>query len=469
MLLKFDLAIIGGGPAGYVAAIRAAQLGSNVVLLEKDDVGGVCLNRGCIPTKTLWEKAKLIHKLKKYVALGVEISSWSINTKDVFKDLNFVVSTLRKGIHTLLRGHDVKVIKGVASFKEHNKIKIYVNNKNVDYIDANNILIATGSTPIKLDIPGIEGKNVYVSDDIFTLEELPSSVTIIGGGAVGVELASIFNEFNIDVTIVEIMPTILPGYDIDISKYMQKILSEAGVKIYTNTKVNKITDTNDGRKEIVLSRSDNNRIYSDIVIVSIGRLPNIDDLNLDNIGVEYDRKGIYIDSHMKTSVPNIYAAGDVTGKIMLAHAASHGGIVAVESITGIRSEMHYDAVPKCIFTIPEIASVGLTENEAIEKGYDVMVGRFPLTASGRAWTMHETRGFIKTIVDGKSKRVLGVHILGPEASELIAEATLIVNKQLTINEVKEVIHAHPTISEALWESILDSENNAIHKLSKKKR
>ncbi len=468
-MLKSDILIIGGGPAGYVAAVRASQLGSKVMLVEKDRIGGLCLNRGCIPTKALWEKARFIHEFKRNISSWVKINKWSISPEGMFRDLNLIVSTLRKGVDMLLKANDVKVIYGTASFKSHNTVKVHARDR-IEYIEADKILIATGSKPIQLDIPGINSKNVLFSEDVFTLDEIPSSIVIIGGGTIGVEFATIFREFGADITVVEIMPTILPGFDVEISKMMQRILSELGIKIYTNSKVNKIVDLGVEREVTISKQSGDVKVRAEVVIIAVGRRPNIDNLNLESVGIKCGSRGnIQVNPHMETSVSNIYAAGDVVGKFMLAHVAMHEGIIAAENIAGLNSTVKYDAIPKCIFTIPEIASVGLSEEEATKKGYNVVIGRFPLSACGRAWTMHETKGFIKAVIDASEKRILGIHMICPNASELIAEAVAAVKMKVTTQEFREIIHFHPSISEALEEAILDAEDRAIHKFKRRKK
>ena len=458
-----DLTVIGAGPGGYVAAIRAAQLGGKVVLVEKEEVGGVCLNKGCIPTKTLLRTTELLTLLGKAKDFGVNIDSWSVNFKKMLERKNQVVKRLVMGVKTLLKRNGVDLVYGSAQIVKSGEIKVLRNDGGKEVLRSRKIIVATGSKPAKPPIPGVDTTGVLTSDEVFKLEVLPQSLLIVGGGPVGLEFAQIFSSLGVEVTVVEMLPHLLPNEDEEIGLMLHKIMEKNGVKVFVNTKVTKIGGEKDEKQVYLLGKSGEDIKKAEKVLLAVGRTPNIEGLGLDSIGVSFDKRGISTNNKMETNVSGVYAIGDVAGKFLLAHTASEEGVVAAENALGYERKINYRAVPRCVFTVPEVACVGLTEKQAREAGYNLKIGRFPFLASGRALTMDETDGFIKVLVDGDTDEILGVHIIGPLASELIPEAVLAINLEATTKEIIDTIHAHPTLAEALKEAVLDSEKRAIHK------
>lgn len=467
-MTKYDVIIVGGGPAGYTAAIRGAQLGAKVLLVEKDEIGGVCLNRGCIPTKTLLETSRLISILKNSGEYGVEVGSYKLDFEKLVSRKNFVVKKLVKGIEYLLESWDVKVLKGEGRIRDLETLKVKLKSGSVETYNFKNLIVATGSQPLTLKVPGSNLKSVISSEQALELDELPEEVLIIGGGAVGVELATILSGLGSKITLVEIMPRILPFEDRDVSLRAGRTLKKRGIKLYTSSRLVKFKEEKNKNIAFLETPRGTVELGYDVAIVAIGRKPTIEGLGLEGLGVNVERGRIVVDEHMKTSIPRIYAAGDVTGGYMFAHVAFQEGIVAVENCLGIDSTIDYTAVPRCIYSTPEIACVGLTEEEALKQGFKVVTGKFQVAASSRALTLGETEGFIKTVVDSVDDKILGVHAIAPNASEIISEYTMCIRLGLKVGEVEETIHPHPTVSEAFKEAILDSKLKAIHKVRRKK-
>lgn len=458
-----DLTVIGAGPGGYVSAIRAAQLGGKVVLVEREEVGGVCLNKGCIPTKTLLRTTELLTLLSKAKDFGVDIDNWSIDFKKMLLRKNQIVKRLVMGVKTLLKKNGVELVYGFARIKKSGEIKVLRNDGGMEVIKSKKIILATGSKPVKPPIPGVDFDGVLTSDDVFKLESLPQSLLIVGGGPVGLEFAQIFSSLGVEVTVVEILPHLLPNEDEEIGLMLHKIMEKKGVKVFVNTKVTKIDERKDEKQVYLLGKSGEEVKKAEKVLLAVGRTPNIEGLGLDSIGVDFDKRGILANNKMETNISGIYAAGDVAGKFLLAHTASEEGVVAAENALGYERRINYRAIPRCIFTVPEVACVGLTEKQAREAGYNLKIGRFPFLASGRALTMDETDGFVKVLIDSNTDEILGIHIIGPLASELVSEAVLAINLEATTKEIIDTIHAHPTLAEALREAVLDAEKRAIHK------
>ena len=455
IVMSKKIVVIGGGPAGYAAAVRASKLGGNVTLIEKDRLGGVCTNRGCIPTKAMAYIASIVENIKNSRRFGINIKEYSVDFKDIVRARDRVVKRLSMGVEHLLRENNVEIVKGVGKIVGSKIVEV-----NGRQIECDDIIIATGSRPVMLKIPGIENIYAKMGDDIFDLIEIPENILIVGGGAIGVEFSYIFNSLDRNVTIVELMPHILPNIDEEIALNLQKILIKSGVNIYTNTVVSKFEKSGD---KAVAYLSNNEKIESDLVIISVGRVANSDGLGLEKIDVKTGRKGvILVDEHMRTSVENIYAAGDVAGKYFLAYTAYSEGIVAAENAMGLDTKINYKSVPIAIFSEPEVASVGLNEKEAREKFGEIKVGRAPFIINGRALAMNMYNGFIKVIVN-KNNKIIGIHMLGPYVSELIHEAALILNNNLKIEDLAEgTLYIHPSLSETLKEAALACLNKAIH-------
>lgn len=464
-----DLLIIGGGPGGYVAAIRASQLGSKVTLIEEDKVGGTCLNRGCIATKALYKNAEVLNTIKKSEDFGISIASHSVNMEKVQQRKNEISNGLRDGVEQLLRGFNIEVIYGKASFIDKNTVECISAEGTKSTISAKKIIIATGSKASKLPIEGIDLPNVITSNEALNLDYIPDDIVIIGGGVIGIEFAGIFASFGANVTVIEYAPRILPMLDEEMVKRLSIYLKKRNIKINASTAVKKIEETENNKLKLIAESKSNIVEYTaDLVLMSTGRCINIEGLGLENIDIECDSKGIKVNDVFESSVENIYAIGDVIGGQMLAHLASDEGKVAVENMHGISSSVNYDCVPACVFTFPELSSVGLTEEEAKNRKIDYSVGKFNFAANCKAQTISEREGLIKVLADNATKQLIGVHILGPSASDLIHEAALAIQNGLTINDIKETIHAHPTLSESFQEASLAVTEEAIHALPRRK-
>jgi dihydrolipoamide dehydrogenase len=461
--MPYDIAIIGGGPGGYVAAIYAGKKKAKVCLIERDELGGTCLNRGCIPTKALIHSANIVSEIKQAKRFGIITRDVQIDWNTIQKNKETIVKTLTKGVENLLKANGVKTYKGTAKLLDKNTIEITYQTGQKETITAQKIILATGSSPVIIPIPGYDLPGVITSDEALSLDALPESMLIIGGGVIGIELGYIYNTMGVDITIVEMLSQILPRQDEEIQKELRKILERQGIKIYTSSKVKAIEKTEDKLITTFETQEGVKQITTDRVLMAAGRKPNteaVKDLNLD-----IQKTGITVDEYLRTNIQNIYAIGDATGKSMLAHVASHQGITAAKNALGQNKKMDYKVIPGCIYTSPEVASVGLTEEEARQKYKDnIKIGRFPFIASGKALTLGERQGFVKIISDSKYNEILGVHILGPNATELAAEAALAIKLECTAEELTDTIHAHPTLSEAVMEASFDLLGEPIHKM-----
>lgn len=459
-----DLLIIGAGPGGYVAAIYAAKKGLQVTLIEKEELGGTCLNVGCIPTKALVKSSEVFHSVKQSSWFGVEVGkSLQVDMKQVILRKNEVKDKLVAGVAFLMEKNDIQVIRGEASFLSKNEVSV-IGGENY-HITANDIIVATGSKISKVNIPGIDLPFVMNSTDALSCTDLPKSITIIGGGVIGMEFAFIYRNLGVEVHVVEFMNRLLTMLDSDISEELQLAAEQAGIHIHTNAKVSKIQQADNGQAVTVYETSDGEHLLvSEKVLVAIGREPNIDGLNLDNAGVQLNERGrgISVDKQMRTNIEHIYAIGDVTNIIQLAHVASHQGITAIEAILGETSCMHYTAVPNVIFTSPEISSVGLLESECKERGLDYKVSKVEFSSNGKALTMNEPNGFIKLIKDNRSGKIVGGSIIGPDASSLISSLTLAIANNLTEKQITETIFAHPTTGEVIHEAAFGLSIGALH-------
>lgn len=459
---EIDVVIIGGGPGGYVAAIKAAHLGLKVVLIEKDKLGGVCLNRGCIPTKALVSTAEMLNHLQRAEEFGIQVKDYSFDFPAIMKRKDLITRRLSLGVEQLMKANQVRVIRGEGQIIEPGTVEAHDAEGQKEIIKSKNIIIATGSKVMRLPIPGIDSEGVITSDEALSLSELPSKIIIIGGGVVGIEFAGIFKALGVEVTVVEMLPRILLPIDEEIARKLTQILKRKGVEILTDCKVKEIKKGNQNLEVMVSTSEGEKRLETEKVLLAAGRVPDLGGIDVQRLGIELDGKAIKVDEKMKTNIPGIYAVGDVVGKIMLAHVASREGIVAVENIAGKKTLMDYKVVPNCVFSMPEIASVGLTEEEARKDNDNIKISKFPFMANGKALGMGETEGMVKIIADGDTLELLGVHILGPHASDLIAEGTLALSMEATAEEIVNTIHAHPTLAEAVAEAAEGVTGKPIH-------
>lgn len=461
-----DVLVIGGGPGGYVAAIRAAQLGGKVVLVEGRELGGTCLNRGCIPTKAMLESVSVLHTIKKAREFGIECPDAKADFGKIMNRVQRVVKQLRSGIEFLMKKNEIQVIQGWATFKDAHTIRVDLPGGTFEEIKARNIIIAAGSSPLQVPIPRADGEGILTSDTILELTTLPASLVIVGAGAVGVEFGHVFASLGCKVTLIEMLPRILPVGDPEISEEMTKILKKGGIQIATSARVTGISDAPDGKQvQYSMQRADGGEdksVTAQYVLMAVGRTADTKRLGLDQTGVQLERGRLAVDDHMQTSIPGVYAVGDAIRGVGLAHWASAEGVVAAENAMGNESSMGDRPIPSCIYTEPEIASVGMTEDEARAAGRDVQVGKFSLRVLGKSVAAGVREGFVKVVADAEYGRILGVHILGERATDLIAEATLALQFGATIDELAETVHPHPTFAEALAEAALAARGEAIH-------
>ncbi len=455
------IVILGAGPGGYVAAIKAAQLGADVTVVEDTEVGGTCLNRGCIPTKALVSSAEVLYKVKHAKDYGLELNGdVRADIEKVMLRKDKVVSTQVKGIRGLFKSWGVRVVEGRGVLLGPQKLQVPLKDGSEEDIDTDKIIIATGSRPAQIPAFPIDGERILSSDHALNLTEIPQSLLIIGAGVIGCEFAFIYKEFGSEVTMVEMMPNAVSTEDEEISKVLERELKKRKIKLIANIKIEKV-EVKESSVSAVLS--DGKVIEAEKALVSIGRAMNSENLGLDAAGVKTGQRGeILTNDRMETNVEGIYAVGDVTGGIMLAHVASREGVIAAENATDGDSVMKYDVVPAAIFTSPEIGSVGLREKQALDKGLKIRVGRFQFRALGKAHAMGEIVGLVKMIADEQTDRILGAHIIGAHASDLIHEIALAIEKGLTAKDIAHTIHAHPTLSEGIMEAAEDVHDSAIH-------
>ncbi len=456
------LTIIGAGPGGYVAAIRAAQLGARVTLIEEAEVGGVCLNWGCIPTKTLVYSAELFNRVRHADEFGIDISgAASYNLSAIRGRKEKVVSTQVKGIRSLLKRWGVDLILGRGSILSSDVVRAVQKDGTTQDIKSDCIIIATGSRPATPSIFTFDHERVMTSDDAVRFDDVPKSLLIVGAGVIGCEFAFIYRSFGTDVTVVEMLPRALSTEDEEISEIVEREMKKARIKLITNAAVKSAEVGPDGSMHTTLASGQ--EINTEKILVSIGRSMNTEGIGLEAVGIETGKRGeIIVNDRMETNLPGIYAIGDVTGKMMLAHVASHQGIIAAENAMGGDWAMDYSTVPSAIFTMPEVGSVGLREYQAREKGIAVKTGRFQFRGLGKAHAMGEIVGMAKVVSDADTDRVLGVHICGPHATDIIHEAALAMRLGAKTSDISEMVHAHPTLSEALMEAALDVSGISIH-------
>ena len=465
MSQKFDAVIIGGGPGGYVCAIRLAQLGQKTACIEsRGSLGGTCLNVGCIPSKSLLNLSENYHKAKNFEKIGIEIGSLKLNLPKMMKNKEKAVTVLTKGIEFLFKKNKVTYFKGTGSITGINQISIKSSDNKNETIEAKNIIIATGSDPVSL--PGVEfdEEKIVSSTGALSLKEVPKKLVVVGGGYIGLEMGSVWSRLGSEVQVVEFLDHITPGMDKEISNEFQKLLKKQGINFNLKTKVETISKNNTG---VTINTTDDQgnkkKFECDVALISVGRKPNTNNLNLDKAGVEKDKKGrIKVNKNFQTNIKNIYAIGDVIEGPMLAHKAEEEGIAVAEIVSGQSGHVNYDIIPGVIYTSPEVATIGKTEEQLKEQKLDYKVGKFPFMANSRAKAIDEPEGFVKILADSRTDRVLGVHIIGPHAGELIAEMAVAMEFGASSEDIARTCHAHPTFSEAVKEAALSVDKRQIH-------
>jgi dihydrolipoamide dehydrogenase len=463
----FDVTIIGAGPGGYVAAVRAAQLGLKAAIIEKEKgarLGGTCGLRGCIPTKQLLMSAHLYEQTQHLKEFGINVGDVGFDWGAVQKRKENIVKKNSDGVSYLMKKHKIPVYNGFGKITGAGKIEVTKDDGTKETVNTKNIIIATGS--VVKPFPGFEtdGERIVNSDHVLELQKVPKSLIVMGAGAVGVEFASVYARFGSETTIVEFMPRLLPIEDEEVSKELERVFKKRGIKSQTNTKLEKLEKTKDGVKVTGTSNGKQVVLEAEMFLVAVGRMPYLEGLGLENTKVQVDKRGtIVVDEFCRTGEPGVFAIGDAIATPWLAHLASKEGIMVVEQIAGQQAEpINMRLVPNCTYCDPEVASVGLTEQKAKEEGYDVKVGKFPFSASGKARILGETDGFVKVVSEKKYDEVLGVHIIGPHATELLAEACVAMRLETTADELGRTIHAHPTVSESIMEAAEGVHNLTIH-------
>jgi dihydrolipoamide dehydrogenase len=460
-MANYDVVIIGGGPGGYVAAIRARQLGLKTALVEREDLGGVCLNWGCIPTKALLHNADVIRLLGEGKIYGFDFDrdSLTVDYAVAQKRSRQVSGRLVKGVGFLMRKNEVDVFEATGSLKSATEVALSTG----ETLTTRNVILATGARARSIPGVQIDGQRILDARHALELTEVPSSIAVIGAGAIGVEFAHIWHTYGAEVTILEMLPDVLPLEDADISREMAKALAKQGIKVHTNTRVDKVDVAGDGLTLTVSKDGQAETIPAQKALMAIGVQPNSENLGLDTVGINTDRGWITVDNTMRTNVPTVYAIGDVTGKMPLAHVASAQAIIAVEAIAGLELEpLVYANIPRCTYASPEVASVGLTEAQAREEGYDVKTGQFPFRPNGKALAINDYEGFVKIVSDSQYDQVLGVHMIGPHVTDMIAEATGMIRLETTTEELARTVHPHPTLSEVVMEAAHVVLGQAIH-------
>jgi dihydrolipoamide dehydrogenase len=466
----FDVVVIGAGPGGYVAAIRAAQLGARVACVEKEYLGGTCLNWGCIPSKAMIASVERLQHVKHADKLGVKVSGEAtMDFEAMMARKEKIVQVQRGGVGTLFKKNGITHLEGFASFVDANTIDVSDKNKKKTKVRSRFFVLAMGSSVIHIPVPGLEGgreNDVWTSDEAVTAQKVPKSMLILGGGAVGVEFGYVFNGLGSKVTLVEMMPNLLPMMDTDLGIELGKILGRQGINVKTGATLDKCEKTKAGWKCHVKKGGETEVVEVETVLLGVGRKANTDGMNLEKVGVKLHRRGVEVaNDTLITHAPNIYAIGDVTGRIQLAHVASHEGIRAVtNALKGENRPVDYKAVPNCVYTVPEVSSVGMSQSEAEAKGFEVSVGKFMFRPLGKAMATGEQDGFVKVVCDKKYGEVLGVHMLGAHVTDMIHEGVVAIKLEATLDYMVDTIHAHPTMSEAVLEAFEDAEGHAIHKV-----
>jgi dihydrolipoamide dehydrogenase len=462
---KFQAVVIGGGPGGYVCAIRLAQLGLKTACVEsRGSLGGTCLNIGCIPSKSLLNLSEEYHKVKNLSNKGIEVGEVKLNLSKMMKSKDKAVTVLTKGVEFLLKKNKVTYLKGHGSFQSKNEIKIKDDNNKEIVISADNIVIATGSVPVSLPGINFDEKIILSSTGALKIEQVPKKMVVVGGGYIGLEMGSVWSRLGAEVHVVEFLDHITPGMDKEISQEFMKILKKQGIKFHMQHKVEKIQKKNESAVVSTVDKDGNNKDFDcDVVLISVGRKPNTDGLNIEAAGIELDKKQrIKTDKNFKTNQNNIFAIGDVIAGPMLAHKAEDEGIAVAENIAGQSGHVNYDTIPGVVYTTPEVASIGKTEEQLKEKNIDYKIGKFSFMANSRAKAIDDAEGFVKILADAKTDKVLGAHLIGPHAGELIAEIGVAMEFGASSEDIARTCHAHPTFSEAVKEAALSVDKRAIH-------
>jgi dihydrolipoamide dehydrogenase len=472
MAKEFDVCVIGTGPGGYVAAIRASQLGFKTAVVEKRHLGGVCLNIGCIPTKALLRSAEVFESISHASDYGVDVKDFSVNFEGMIKRSRKVANKMSKGVQFLMKANKIEVLMGTGVFKSSEELSVQdEDGKEKEAVKAKHFIIATGAKPRQLPNLEIDGEMIIDSERAMQLEKQPKKMVIIGAGAIGVEFAYFYNAIGTEVTLVELMETLVPVEDEEVGKELGKIYKKKGINVMTNSSVEKVEKKGKGVKVTIKTDDGNETVEADVVLSAVGVTGNIENMGLEEAGVETEKGDIKVDtSTYKTSAEGIYAIGDVIGAPWLAHKASHEGIVLVEQLAGENPiPVNYHNIPGCTYCEPQIASVGYTEKQAKEEGYDVMVGKFPFSASGKATGLGHEEGFVKVIFDAKYGEWLGCHMIGAHVTELIAEAVVARDLETTGHEIISAVHPHPTMSEAVMEAVAEAYGEGVHLGTKPKK
>ncbi|TRW25842.1 dihydrolipoyl dehydrogenase [Flavobacterium zepuense] len=461
--MKYDIIVLGSGPGGYVTAIRASQLGFKVAIVEKESLGGICLNWGCIPTKALLKSAQVFDYLKHASDYGLTINEFDKDFGAVIARSRGVAEGMSKGVQFLMKKNKIEVIFGTGKVKPGKKMDVTDKDGNVTELSADNIIIATGARSRELPNLPQDGKKVIGYRQAMVLPEQPKSMIVVGSGAIGVEFAHFYNSMGTQVTIVEFMPNVVPVEDEDISKQFERSLKKSGITVMTNASVEKVDTSGNGVKATVKTAKGEEIIEADIVLSAVGIKSNIENIGLEEVGIATDRDKILVNSYYQTNIPGYYAIGDVVPGQALAHVASAEGILCVEKLAGLHVEpLDYGNIPGCTYATPEIASVGLTEKAAKEKGYEIKVGKFPFSASGKAKASGNSDGFVKVIFDAKYGEWLGCHMIGAGVTDMIAEAVVARRLETTGHEIIKSVHPHPTMSEAIMEAAAAAYDEVIH-------
>ncbi|MCU4189085.1 dihydrolipoyl dehydrogenase [Flavobacterium sp. HXWNR29] len=461
--MKYDIIVLGSGPGGYVTAIRASQLGFKVAVIEKENLGGICLNWGCIPTKALLKSAQVFDYLKHASDYGLTVKEFDKDFNAVVKRSRDVAEGMSKGVQFLMKKNKIDVIDGFGKVKPGKKVDVTSADGKVTEYSADNIIIATGARSRELPNLPQDGKKVIGYRQAMTLPEQPKKMIVVGSGAIGVEFAHFYNAMGTEVTIVEFMPNVVPVEDEDISKQFERSLKKAGINVMTNSSVERIDTSGNGVKAFVKTAKGEEVLEADILLSAVGIKTNIENIGLEETGIATDRDKILVNAYYQTNVPGYYAIGDVTPGQALAHVASAEGILCVEKIAGLHFEpLDYGNIPGCTYATPEIASVGMTEKQAKEKGYELKIGKFPFSASGKAKAAGTPDGFVKVIFDAKYGEWLGCHMIGAGVTDMIAEAVVARKLETTGHEILKAVHPHPTMSEAVMEAVADAYGEVIH-------
>lgn len=454
----FDVAVLGAGPGGYIAAIRAAQLGLKVAIIERDALGGICLNWGCIPTKSLIRNAEIVELLKDGKTYGISFDNFQVDYGIAYKRSREVSNRMTRGIEFLMKKNQVQVFKGEGTIISPTQIRVE-NKSDERVISASAIIVATGAKPLVLPFLPPDGRRVFTYRQLLEVQTVPKSLIVIGSGAIGMEFAYIFHAYGADVTVIEALPRIMPLEDEEISAEITRSFNRSGIKTITGAKVENATIEDSGVTVHYDDGKAKQTIKADWVLSAVSVVPNTSGIGLEQMGVQMERGYVAVDEHLATNVPTIYAIGDINGKLRLAHVASAQGVIAAESIaamlgkyTGHIPKLDYDAMPRCTYTHPEVASMGMTEAQARDKGYEVKISKAPFRASGRAVALNNFDGFVKIVADAKYGEILGVHMIGPEVTELLPEFVLAKSAELTPDQIASAVHAHPTLSEMLMEA-----------------